>query len=158
MQNTLGTKTDRLGAEKVKKKKLRTFAKERFNYFKTSGTLKANCQVVQQQVGTEWGIFPFFIKFTHDRCTRDSDGHHSQQEQKGRLNVVSLKTPIPPHFYCSACLIYFPPSLWLVEFIGISLVIKSLVSRTKHFTSSLKCFTAWPPAWRLHMEPMKRMS
>lgn len=28
MQNTLGTKTDRLGAEKVKKKKLRTFAKE----------------------------------------------------------------------------------------------------------------------------------
>lgn len=55
MQNTLGTKTDRLGAEKVKKKKkIEDFCKREFKYFKMSGSLKASCQVVQQQVGTEW--------------------------------------------------------------------------------------------------------
>lgn len=52
MQNTLGTKKDRLGEEKVKKK-LRIFSKK-LKYFKMPGTLKATCQGVQQQVGTEW--------------------------------------------------------------------------------------------------------
>ena len=52
-QNTLGTREDRFGTEKVKKK-LQIFSKTEFKYFRMSGTLKATCQVVQQQMGIEW--------------------------------------------------------------------------------------------------------
>ena len=86
----------------------------------------------------------FFIKSTHAHCSRDSDTHHSTMgaERQAKYN---LNAPASPHFYCSAWLIYFPPSLWLVEFIRISLVIKSLVNKHKtfhQFTQMFYCLTS----------------
>lgn len=94
--------------------------------------------------GNRMSITTFFIIPTHGHCSRDSDGHLSTvgTEEQGKC---TLKAPSSPHFYCSACLIYFPPSLWLVEFIGISLVIKSLVNKYKtfhQFTQMFYCLTS----------------
>lgn len=57
-----------------------------------------------------------------------------------RAAKCTLRAPSTPHFYCSACLIDFPPSLGLVEFIGIGLVIKRLVNKYKTFHQFTQMF------------------
>lgn len=92
--------------------------------------------------GKRMGIIIVFIKPTRDCCARL---WRSSFHSGNRRATCHLKAPSSPHFYCSACLIYSPPSLWLVEFIGISLVIKSLVNKYKtfqQFTQMFYCLTS----------------
>lgn len=79
-------------------------------------------------------------------CTETADGLSTAgTEEHAQCNP---KAP-SPHVDCSARLIYFPPSRWLVEFIGISLVIKSLVNKYKTFQQFTQMFYCLTSCWEV---------
>lgn len=126
--------------EKVKEKE--HFRQNRMLILQNAGNLKQNFSSSAAR-GNRMEIITFLTISPHDHCMGDSDDHLSTvgTEEQAQCH---LKAPSSPHFYYSACLIYFPPSLWLAEFTGISLVIKSLVNKYKtfhQFTQMFYCLT-----------------
>lgn len=79
-QNTLGTREDRFGTEKAKKY-CKFLAKQNSS---TSGCLELKSKMSSSSAAgaNSMDIITFFIKSTHDHCTRDSDGRHSTVETR----------------------------------------------------------------------------
>ena len=94
-QNALGTKTDRLGAEKLKKKKIQDFQQKRIQIFQDVWNLNSKLSSSSAAGGDRMGISAFFTKSTHDRCPRDSEGHHSTVGTEGQAKCSQSKDPHP---------------------------------------------------------------
>lgn len=107
VQKTRRTVKEMFWVEKVKEKE--HFWQNRMLILQDAGNLKQNFSSSAAR-GNRMEIITFLTIFPHDHCMGDSDDHLSTvgTEEQAQCH---LKAPSSPHFYYSACLIQFPPSL-----------------------------------------------